>query len=623
MGKRPLKIQGFTLVELLVCVSIFSAIAMTLGILTNSFVDIYVKSRDQSDLQRASSGLIKELSDGNMEFFDGLKNMVQIVEASETQMAFVPLFKETSMPIGKYADNFNDIMKTSQMENGPPRIEGKVQGGFRIQFNPQRQLYELRYYLAKHPRAGISTPLVYLQRNKTEEQIAKEKAANGGVEIPSESELEQIPVQFKWQPPTGNSSDGKPQSYLIFTGGYQPLEFEGSQALPPNEVTVREQFLNNTGQMFPDPFNRPEDILIVYYQPEIEPSLISGQESMIGRLMIKDPKLNTTHLSYFNDVTDPVKKNRLIDFYTERAKNYSLLFYYDETLTILPDKETLINSNTAGDSLMFPTDESLWEQRGYNPCSFSYYSTRNSSNPLELVATPDSGLSVNPSQLQNISLIRLDLLMTLATGYDGNTYNTLDLNNVSMRNFSHIIPLDTARYTTTLHTRASSFDDLGFRKCSFGTDADSRCHVITNYFPSGKDIAKSNTFFLSNITHDPDDGDRPSGTVSILITSKTQMGYVVRINFTNSTVKVIKKDRITDVDSSYIEPAVVEFPLDNSQLIDLTNLQPSGFLDEDFNYTSPMVHEQHFTSTDKDMELMIEISPSSNIEGFSLTYFPR
>jgi prepilin-type N-terminal cleavage/methylation domain-containing protein len=586
--------KGFNLVELLVTVSIFSLLGLVMANITSAFVDVYTRSRDQADLQTVSAALVKEISNGDDQFFDGMKNALQIIEATDRSLSFVPQYRENSNHIGSYAESYQNLVASYEQE-GPPRIDGRYQGGLRLQYNTSRELYELRYYLSKHPRAGSDPPIVYLDRVREPE-------------LPTLEKLQLLPVNLVWQTPIDNMI---PCSYIVFHGGHSPLSFAGDATMPPLEVVVQEQMAENSGQLFPNPFQNPNDRLIIYYQPEVEPSLIQGQESLIAHLFFKNAHPGQAANYYFSD--DAITKfNRFI-------LDDSLLLYYDDRLEILPTNTALINSYFPESRIQFPTTVTADSQQ--EPSRFRYFSSLDTSKEIEF-EEQEFIQKIPPDTINNISLVQLDFLMIV-----GASTENFRLDQISQRNFSHIISLDTLSYTQAYSTKASSVNPaLGFQaiNCPPGSVAGSRCRRITRTFPSGKLIKASQTFYVNNITFDQSQSSAPEGIISFLITRSNFESYVVRVNFDAGKTYIILKNNLSDQEPAYDgnNPNVMEFAIDNTQFIDFTNIQGSGFLDEGFNYTNTEVYEEHFRDVET-LDFFVELSDSSNIEGFSLTYSPR
>lgn len=586
--------NGFNLIELLITVSVFSLLGLVIANITATFVDIYTKSRDQVDMQNVSAALFREISAGDEQNFDGLKNTLQIIEATDRSLSFVPSYKESTPNIGIYAESYTGLVASFEQE-GPPRTDGRYLGGLRIQYNTNRQLYELRYYLAKHPRAGFDAPIVYLERNRTPELSNQER-------------MILLPVNLVWQSPF---EDEISCSYIIFHGGYSPLSFTGDEGMPPLEINVREQMEQNVGQLFPNPLQNPYDKLILFYQPEVEPSIIAGQESLIAHLFFKNAH---HHQDIIYSLSDSAlsKFNRFI-------LDDTLLLYYNKELNILPTNTALINSYFPESRLQFPTMVPSGSQQ--EPTRFHYFSTQDSSNELELEDL-DNQTKIPFDLLDNISLVQLDLFMMI-----GGTTDNFSIEQISKRNFSHLISLDTLSYTQAYSTRASSFDaNSGFQisNCPPGSVPGSRCRKISRSFPSGELIAMSQTFYVNSIAFDQSRYTAPEGSISFLITRSNFESYIVRVNFDIEKTYIILKGNLSDQEPAYDgnNPNVMEFPIDNTQFIDFTNLQNSGFLDEGFNYSDAAVYENHFNGIKK-LEFYIEISDNSNVEGFSLSYYPR
>ncbi len=592
--------KGFNLVELLITISVFSVLGLVMSILTTQFVGTFMRSRDIADLQRLSSALFTELESGDAQYFDGLKGAAQILNATDKSISFVPLYREVSQKIGTYRDQ---LMTSYEAEAGPPRTASRSTGGLRIQFNEKSGQYELRYYLSRHPRAGSSAPEVSLQQNN---RPSVGTSKDGVPLVP-------MPLRFVWVAPQGG--DVFPQSYVVFSGGKSPLSFPGTKEFPPS-ISVAELIMRtNAAQLFPNPFLYPDDILNMYYEPEIESNLIRNQEHLAAHLFIKDSTFNSADPRY-NFFSDPAGSTAL-----SRMPLNSLLLYYDKNLQIFPTQAALTNLGLTNFRPQFPTTVP-----GNNllPSKFSYFSTRETSTAISLVSE-NSQNTVPGDLLSSVALLRLDLLVLIG----GTLENFGDLE-ISQQNFSHLIALDQLRFSQAIMTKASAFNPvLGFARnnCPGGTTGDVRCRLYARNFPSGRNIQTSGTFYLSNFVYDPRQFDSLEGALSLNLKSITnQKVYKVKIDFTRGAIKAMRKISITAEDLAYDpdvqNPDVSEFPIDNSQFISFTNLQTSGFLDEGLNYQNPTVYTDHLGDSPA-TELSFELSPDSNIEGFSLTFLPR
>ncbi|MCJ8347376.1 type II secretion system GspH family protein [bacterium] len=595
--------RAFSLVEVLVTISIFSILALLMSVLTQQFVSIYLKGKDQADLQTMTSALIQEISKGDDIFFDGLSSSGEIIEATSYELSFVPNYREISAPA---ADAISDLLKSIEDEGGPPKLNGATNGGLRVQFNESTQKYELRYYLSKHPRAGILAPEVYLQKVLT----ATNPDTNLEVEI--ESPLESLPVKFVYQAPINEQIAN---SYIVFQGGNTPLEFQGSQASPPSITIVQENMESNASKLFPNPFSNQVEQIILYYQPEVEPIVIDGsgnQEHLIARLFIKQTSGTQSGSLGFSgsDSAD----------FEQIGLNNALILYYDHQFQILPAIQTLTTNNTEATRLQFPIDLTGITNK-ISPSSFSYYSQRNTSSPIAMTTIGNKRV-INESELNQITLARLDLLALI-----GGNYDNLEFEQITKRNFTHVIPLNSLKYSQAIHTHSSSFNSkLGFSPGNcIGSSADKKCRLVSSNFPSGKIISISDTFLISNLVFNPEEAPTMIGELSVIIRNGNR-AYVNRINFYTSSMTIMLIDSYSgnDLDPVTVDPSLniyTSFPLDNSQFINFSNLQSSGFLDEGYNYTNEQVWLDFLGSGD--LELSLELSLDSNIEGFNITYFPK
>ncbi|PCJ19091.1 MAG: hypothetical protein COB02_08555 [Candidatus Cloacimonadota bacterium] len=595
--------RGFNLVEVLVTISIFTILALVLSVLTQQFVQIYLKGKDQADLQTLTTSLIKEISRGDDIFFDGLNSTGEIIEASSYELSFVPNYREISDLASNYKD---DLMKSFEDEAGPPKKNGLTKGGLRVQFNASSQKYELRYYLSKQPRAGMLPPEVFL--SKTILTSNPETGQEVEVEVP----LLSLPIRFVYKPPINNLTAA---SYIIFHGGNTPLEFLGEDGIPPASTSVEETMNINSASLFPNPFSQTKEEIIIYYQPEVEPVIIDGsgnQEHLIARLFIKQTSGNQASSLGFTGVD--------IAEFNDIGFNNSLILYYDHKFQLLPTLQNLVNNNTEETRLQFPIDLN-GITNNLTPSSFSYYSQSNTSSPISMI---EQGIkkTVSQNNLNQITLARLDLLALI-----GGNYDNLVFEEITKRKFTHVIPLNTLKFSQAIHTHSSSFNSqLGFSpsNCT-GSNANKKCRLLSSKFPSGKTISISDTFLISNLVFDPQQSPIMIGELSVVIRNGNK-AYVTRVNFTTSTIKIMLIDGYSgvDLDPATVDPTLniyTEFPLDNSQFINFTNLQSSGFLDEGYNYTNTQVWEDFLGPGN--LEMKLELSLDSNIEGFNVTYFPK
>ncbi|MCO4782564.1 MAG: type II secretion system protein [Candidatus Cloacimonetes bacterium] len=603
MYLKKTKTKGFNLVEVLITISIFSTLALLMAVLTQQFVMIYLKGKDQADLQTLTSALIQEVSKGDDMYFDGLSSSGEIISASSFELSFVPNYRETSPPA---IDSVSNLLRSVDDEAGPPRVNGDTVGGLRIQLNESSQKYEYRYYLSKHPRAGMLAPEVYLKKTQT----VRNPETNQDVEI--DYPLESTPIRFVYKAPVNESIA---TSYIIFHGGNTPLEFAGTEAAPPTITQVQENMTSNRAQLFPNPFSQFTEQIIVYYQPEVEPVIIDGagnQEHLIARLFIKQTNgLQAGTLGFSGQDSAG---------YEEAGSNNSLILYYDHEFRVLPMMQTLATKNTDATRLQFPVDLAGITNK-ITPSSFSYYSQKNTSSPIAMTSQGIRKV-VNESDLNQITFARLDLLALIGANYDN-----IQFQEITKRNFTNIIPLDILKYSQAIHTHSSSFNSrLGFSPSNcIGASGTKKCRFVSSNFPSGELITISDTFLISNLVFDSTQAPTMIGELSVIIKNANK-AYVTRINFSTSSVQIFLIDGYSGVDPDIatIDPTLniyTDFPLDNSQFINFSNLQSSGFLDEGYNYTNPQVWQDFLG--DGDLELHLELSLDSNIEGFNLTYYPK
>lgn len=603
MNPKKSTSKGFNLVEVLITISIFSTLALLMAVLTQQFVMIYLKGKDQADLQSLTSALIQEVSKGDDMYFDGLTSAGEIISASNFELSFVPNYRETSPPA---ADAVSNLLRTVDDEAGPPKVNGVTTGGLRIQLNQSSQKYEYRYYLSKHPRAGMLAPEVYLKKT----QIVRNPDTNQDVEV--DFPLESIPTRFVYQAPLNENTA---TSYIIFHGGNTPLEFAGTVVAPPTISQVQETMLANRAKLFPDPFSLSTEQIIVYYQPEVEPVIIDGagnQEHLIARLFIKQTNgLQSGTLGF---------SGQNVAGYDEAGSHNSLVLYYDHEFRVLPIMQTLATKNTDATRLQFPVDLAGITNK-ISPSSFSYYSQKNTSSPISMT-TQGIRKVVNETELNQITLARLDLLALIGANYDN-----IQFEEITKRNFTNVIPLDILKYSQAIHTHSSSFNSkLGFSPGNcIGASGTKKCRFVSSNFPSGETLSVSDTFLISNLVFDATEHPTMIGELSVIIRNGNK-AYVARINFSTSSVKIFLIDGYSgiDPDIATIDPSLnvfTDFPLDNSQFINFSNLQSSGFLDEGYNYTNPQVWQDFLG--DGELDFSLELSLDSNIEGFNITYFPK
>lgn len=609
--------RGLSLIEILITVSIFSVLGLLIARMSSTFVELYARSRDQADLLRLQRLTTKSIAEGDDLYFDGLKSAPEIIEANDSEISFVPMYRDTSEPSGYYLTNglFNNVSL------GPPVKNNRFNGGLRIQFNELSQKYELRYYLSKLPRAGSSPPEVFIKYDaNTLEPMLSELKAN--LNIFSEVEWAEyvkryhsVPVKLRWEAPN-DKSRLVPSTYIVFTGGNYPLEIDGTENQVPSVSQIKSKMQRNKGQLFPDPFNRPEDTILLYYHPETEFAVIRNQQHLIARLFVKG--------AYDDQI------NRF-DFTTEIVNNYdqifdrSLCLYYDRKLTVIPDQKELLNINLEASRPQFLIGKDLPLESELSPTKFSYYNSRDTTSPI-LLTSRNGRLQVPPENLYNISLVRFDLLNII-----GQNLENFSFDEILKRNYSQIIPLQNLSFTHSFHTRTTIQDNLnlGFsvNNCFQSRPLDTKCKLISKNFPSGDKIRISQSLYISNIVIDTTINPKISGWMSLFFFNPSnRKTYQVKIDFDEFLVHIMLKESYDREDLKYDESGsqsnVVVFPLDNSQFINFTNLQSNGFLDEGFNYSNSAVYADHLGNPDA-VELYIEMQETSNIEGFSLSWSPK
>lgn len=622
--RRRLKRKGLNLVELIIAISIFSFIGLLVGELIGTFSELYVRTRNQLDLVRMHRSLTKQLSYGDDKYFDGLKAAPEIIEATDKEIRFVPMYRQSSESAGYYTTH--GLFNSQEAEGGPPpQVNGEYPGGLRVQYNEFSQKYELRFYLSKHPRAGSGEPEVYLRYDGSmSDSLKADLQTKLGITRSSDfeeyiSKFQRIPTRMNWRPPLGFTGE-TPQSYVVITGGNFPIEIEGSTENPPSASSLAQDLLNNEGQLFPDPFNRPGDQLIIYYHPETDPAIIENQESLIANLFIKGAYPDAPSRFGFNAAATARWNKEGIQGFHDR----SLGLYYDDTLTLMPADASLTNQNFLDQRLQFLVQSDLPGDVFATPTSFSYYSSRDTTTPIPL-ELEEGRRMVPPSRHLDISLVRLDLLATIGASIDRFKFGEL-----SKRAFTHIVPLEGMKYTHHIHTSANGMGrrELGFQEsnCLAGGAGElSKCRRISEAFPGGEQIRLSQTLYVSNIVNDPTNITSITGTISFIFRNPVNLKvYAVRVNFDQSKVYIHKKQSYQQEDLPFTgnDEDVMEFPLDNSQFINFTNLQSSGFLDEGFNYSNVEVYKDHLNNP-KSLELYVEVTLNSNIEGFSLSYLPH
>jgi hypothetical protein len=212
----------------------------------------------------------------------------------------------------------------------------------------------------------------------------------------------------------------------------------------------------------------------------------------------------------------------------------------------------------------------------------------------------------------------------------GALQENISFGEITSRSFSQIVPLENLLYTQAISTKSSVLNqELGFARenCLPGAKADTRCRKITGNFPSGKEMKTDRTFFLSSLTWDSSIDQSLRGSLAVVVRSLgNQRIYKVLIDFETNTIKMMKKNSYLEDDYQYDpdipDDKVTGFAIDNSQFLNFTNLQASGFIDEEFNYTHPDIFSTHMGDSEFN-ELYLEINTLSNLEGLSLTYRPR
>jgi len=594
--------QAFTLAEIMITVSIFTGLGLLMAVLTEQFVGTYLKSRDLSDLQRVSNSLFEELSKGDRMDFDGLAGAVEIIEAGDRSLSIVPTYRDVSLPIGEYLDN---LTNTQTQDGGAPTEFGVTTGGLRVQYNTLANQYELRWYLAKHPRAGGVVPQVYLQKNLADDAVVVGNQASSTVYLPS---------RLVWRSP-GNR-DQFSRSYVVLTGGASPLTFPGGSSTIPSRSVIQQIMATNPARLFPNPFVDPKDVLSVYYQPEVEPNIIQRQQDLIAHVVIKDNFFDPFALKYefVNDSASLSAVNELPDS--------TLFLYYDRKVTILPSQTSLFNTNFTNFRLQFPT--TVPSESNQQPSRFSYYSSRSTSVPIEMQSYP-GGNRVPSELLSTIGMVRMELQMLT-----GALQENIGFREITSRSFAQIVPLENLLYTQAISTKSSVLNqELGFARenCLPGAKADLRCRKITGSFPSGNEMKADKTFFLSGLTWDSSVDQSLRGSLAVVVRSlANQRIYKVLIDFETNSIVMMKKNSYLEEDYQYDpdipDDKVTGFPIDNSQFLNFTNLQASGFVDEEFNYIHPEIYLNHMGDSEFN-ELYLEINTLSNLEGLSLTYRPR
>ena len=615
--------RGLNLVEILITVSIFSILALLIAQLTNTFVELYTRSRDQADLLKLQQLAVKEIAEGDGLYFDGLKSAPEIIEASDRELSFVPMYRDSSQPAGYYLTN--GLLNTVN-QGVPAPVNNEYPGGMRIQYNTLTQKYEFRYYLSKLPRPGSSTPEVYLRydKNLAEPLLSELKAKLNIFEETQWNQFvesyHQIPVKFKWEPPQDNDRS-VPSAYIVFTGGNFPLEFGGEEFLQPTIFNIATTMRNNQGQLFPDPVNRPSDNIIIYYHPETEFAVIKNQQHLIARLFIKGSYPDIQNRFEFSNQARTLFNKEGINGVFDR----SLCLYYDNKLTILPSRKELITRNLESMRPQFLLSQDLPDESNLSPSQFSYYNSRDTTSPIPMTLI-DGRLQVPPENFHDITLVRMDFLNIIGLNLDEFTFAE-----IMKRNYTKLVPLQALSYTHSFHTKSTIFDNSnqGFNQsnCFQTQPPETKCKMVSKNFPSGKSIRLSEIMYISNILIDSSLNPSIDGWMSIFLRNPAnQRVYQVKIDFDEKLVKIMLKNGYDREDLPYNEenpPSnVTQFALENSQFISFTNLQASGFLDEGFNYSNPDVYDTHLGSPDN-MELYIEMKDTSNIEGFSFTWRPK
>ena len=619
----PRNQKGLNLIEILITISIFSILALLVAQLTNTFVELYTRSRDQADLLRIQRLAVREIADGDDLYFDGLKSSPEIIEASDKELSFVPMYRDSSQPAGYYLTN--GLLNTAN-QGVPAPVNGEYPGGLRIQYNDLTQKYELRYYLAKLPRPGSSAPEAYLRydNNLIEPFLSELKAK---LNILDEVEwlnyiqrYHLLPVKFKWEPPQDNDRS-VPSAYIVFAGGNFPLEFDGDEFLQPTVFSMAETMRNNQGQLFPDPINRPNDNVIVYFHPETEFAVIKNQQNLIARLFIKGGYPDVQNRFEFSTQARSLFNREGINGVFDR----SLCLYYNNKLVVLPSRKELVTRNLENMRPQFLLSQDIPPESKLTPSQFSYFNSRDTTTPIAMTLI-DGRLQVAPENFHDISLVRMDFLNIV-----GLNLNQFSFAEIMKRNYAQLVPMQTLSYTHNYHTKPTILDNpnQGFNQsnCFQSQPAETKCKMISKNFPSGKLIRLSQTMYISNIMIDNKLNPSIDGWISFFLRNPTnQRVYQVKIDFDEKLTKIMLKNGYDREDIAFDEENpqsnVTQFTLDNSQFISFTNLQASGFLDEGFNYSDSNVYQTHLGNPEN-MELYVEMKDTSNIEGFSFTWRPK
>jgi len=620
-----MKRRAYTLIELLLVAAIFSILGLLVARITEGFVQAYIRARDHIDLQNIGSSLIKDISEGDSLYFDGLKGAAEIIEANDKEISFVPQYRESSQKASAYLGKIFDDVEVF----GPPRgDDGKPSGGLRIAYDSSSGECELRYYLSKQPRAGSSAPQVYLKNDSELSGI--------------EGSWNLIPVRYVWSTPADLRT---PVSYVVFRGGFSTLVFEnkGTPALPrcPGTGEIAQVMQTNEGQLFPDPFNRPGDEIIVYYHPETDPGIIDDQENLAAHLFLKDAYpdqpirfgFEGTELERIFNIKD---ENDPQSLHTN-----SLVLFYDSEFQRLPLQSSLLSANLKRERLQFLAKAP--EESTLRPTTFSYFSTQKSTEPLamELIAGRNQ---IPPELINNIGLIRFDFLMMI-----GADAEVIAAEEITHRNHTQLIALDNLRFTTNLHTHSFGIysgpgnETLNSRRgfsssnclAPGGNEGGNKCRQISSQFPRGDLINLSQTFYLEQFEKDTDSQLNKTGFINIILEHQQRV-YKVKIDFSKRRIIVMKKSSYTASEASFdgqsdicpeapFPEGTTCFAIDDSDHVSLTNLQGSAFLDDGFHYSDKEIWLDHLKMDQDDdtAAFYIEVSDDSNIEGFSLTYVPR
>ncbi len=615
--------KGTTLVEAIIVVAVFSLLGLLLGSLTESFVEAYLRLRDQVDLQRMSTALVREIGSGDDANFDGLRAAFEILEANDRELSFVPQFRDSSKKASAYLDNLYEPFNSSIRSRDS---EGNSLGELRIAVNDSdRTKCELRYYLASHPRAGAGKPSVYLRYDPgvydENSPLYDSKLAEGG----DKGTWIEVPVTYFWNP----HRNGFSESYFYFGPSLNPVSFKniGSAELAICEgpSAASKKMRDRKDQKFPNPFDRPKDQFVVYYHPETDAKNGLDQEDLRAHLFFKNAYAD--QIDRFNLDSQAASALRNPDPGRRGIHDNALLLYYRSGLRVLPSQASFQNANLHSYRLQFPFQPI--EDDPMEPSRFSYFSSRNTTEPIPM-ELEDGRLRVPSELLANIGFLRFDLLALF-----GGSFGDTGIESFSKRNFTQLLPLDVLRYTHRIHTQgARNYPDLGFSSSQCiqpgGLELDNVCRKITRDLPSGKAISLSQTLYISEIERGSSDfGTSPRMN---FIFRKSDKVYKVSVDFSSSSITVRLKDRYTDTESAVTSNTAREatFALNNPRLINFTDLDPTTPDDEEFQYTNQAVRK-HLDPNDNEeggVEFYVEVSKNPvtgepTIAGFSLTFAPN